>query len=105
MTRSEIVETVARERRVETMLRNIAKTPLTADLQDLCQMVYVILLEFDEEKIVDLWEKGEINFFIARVLMNQYQSVKSPFFNTYRKRQRRQVPLEDNMEISDERDS
>ena len=98
----EIVERIARERRVETMLRNIAKTPLTADLQDLCQMVYVILLEFDEEKIVDLWEKGEINFFIARVLMNQYQSVKSPFYALYRKRQRKQVPIEDYLNIADD---
>lgn len=102
MTRREIVEQLAREQRVETMLRNIAKTPITADLQDLCQMVYLTLLTFDESKIVDLWEKEQINFFIARILMNQYQSVKSPFYALYRKRQRKQVPIEDYMDIADE---
>lgn len=103
MTRQEIVERVAREQRVETILRNIAKAPVEGDLEDLCQMVYLILLTFDEDKIIDLWERDEINFFIARILMNQYQSVKSPFFATYRKRQRKQVPIEDYMDlISDE---
>lgn len=102
MTRREIVEQLAREQRVETMLRNIAKTPITADLQDLCQIVYLTLLTFDESKIVDLWEKEQINFFIARILMNQYQSVKSPFYALYRKRQRKQVPIEDYMDIADE---
>ena len=98
----EIVERIAKERRVETILRNIAKTPLTADLQDLCQMAYGTLLEFDEDKVVELWERGEMNFFIARILMNQYQSVRSPFFRIYRKRQRRQVPIEDYMDLPDE---
>lgn len=102
MTRREIVEQLAREQRVETMLRNIAKTPITADLQDLCQMVYLTLLTFDESKIVDLWEKEQINFFIARILMNQYQSVKSPFYALFRKRQRKQVPIEDYLNIADD---
>ena len=98
----EIVERIAKERRVETILRNIAKPPLTADLQALCQMAYVTLLEFDEDKVGELWERGEMNFFIARILMNQYQSVRSPFFRIYRKRQRRQVPIEDYMDLPDE---
>ena len=51
---------------------------------------------------MDLWERDEINFFIARILMNQYQSVKSPFYALYRKRQRKQVPIEDYMDIADE---
>lgn len=102
MTRQEIVERLAKERRVETMLRNIAKTPVSGDLEDLCQMVYLTLLTFDEAKVVDLWEKEQINFFIARILMNQYQSVKSPFFTTFRKRQRRQVPIEDYLNLADD---
>lgn len=102
MTKYEIVEKLAQERRVETMLHNIAKCPVTAELKDLCQMVYITLLEFDEDKIIDLWEKDEINFFIARILMNQYNSVKSPFYRMFRKRQRQQVQLEDYMKMEDE---
>ena len=55
-SRETIVETLARERRVEQMVVNIAHQTLTPDLEDLCQMVYLILLEYDEAKLQDLWE-------------------------------------------------
>ena len=81
----EIIEQLARERRVETMLANIAKRPVSGNLEDLCQMVYLILLEYDGAKIEDLWENGQINFFIARILLNQYKSSNSPFYKLFRK--------------------
>ena len=80
MTRFEIVETLAREQRVETFIRNVARTSrLAPDLQDLAQMVYLALLTYDEDKIVDLWESDAIDFFIARVILNQYRSRDSPW--------------------------
>lgn len=85
MTRTEIVERLARERRVETMVENIARQPLDADLSDLAQMVYLILLEYDEDKLADLWEHGQIQFFIARIIINQYRSTSSPFYKQIRK--------------------
>ena len=81
----EIIDQLARERRVETMLANIAKRPVSGTLEDLCQMVYLILLEYDGAKIEDLWENGQINFFIARILLNQYKSSNSPFYKLFRK--------------------
>lgn len=81
----EIVTQMARERRVETMVENIAKQPLDADLKDLSQMVYVILLEYDEDKLKDLWEHGQMNFFVARIILNQYRSANSPYFKLFRK--------------------
>ena len=89
-----MVEKLARERRVETMVENIAKQPLTADLKDLAQMVYLILLEYDEGKLQDLWEHGQINFFIARVILNQYRSANSPFHKLFRKYGRRTEDIE-----------
>jgi hypothetical protein len=90
----EMVARIARERRVETMVENIAKRPLSADLEDLSQMVYVILLEYDETKLQDLWEHGQINFFIARIILNQYRSVNSPFHKLFRKYGRLQENIE-----------
>ena len=75
------------------MVENIARQPLDADLRDLAQMVYLILLEYDEEKIVDLWENKEINFFIARIILNQYRSDHSAFHNLFRKFQDRSVNI------------
>lgn len=74
-----IIETLAKERRVEALVENIAHHSLTADLKDLCQMVYLVLLEYDETKLLDLWENDQINFFLARIIINQYRSSNSPF--------------------------
>lgn len=81
----EIIDTLARERRVEKMVENIAHQSLTPSLKDLSQMVYLILLEYDEAKIQDLWENGQIAFFLARIIVNQYRSSSSPFHAVYRK--------------------
>ena len=86
-----IIETLANQRRVEALVENIAHHALTADLKDLCQMVYLILLEYDETKLLDLWENDQINFFLARIIINQYRSSNSPFHTIFRKMQERCV--------------
>lgn len=90
----EMVAKLAQERRVETMVENIAGQPLDTDLKDLSQMVYLILLEYDEDKLLDLWDNGQINFFIARIILNQYRSTNSPFHKLYRKYARRTEDIE-----------
>lgn len=102
MTRREIIETLAHEKRVEALVVNIARHPLTDDLRDLCQMVYVILLEYDEEKIQDLWENDQIDFFIIRILLNQYKSANSPFYKMFRKFQSRSVYMGVGTNINDD---
>ena len=92
--KSEIVARIAQERRVETMVENIAKTPLTPDLKDLSQMVYLILLEYDESKLRDLWDHGQMNFFIARIILNQYRSTNSPYYKLFRKYARKAEEIE-----------
>ena len=86
-----IIDTLARERRVEALVENIAHHSLTDDLKDLCQMVYLVLLEYDETKLLDLWENEQMNFFLARIIINQYRSSNSPFHTIFRKMQERSV--------------
>lgn len=102
MTKEQIIETLARWKRVEALVENIAHHSLTADLEDLCQMVYVILLEYDEAKLQDLWDNNEMNFFLARIILNQYRSSNSPFHATYRKMQERTVSIGVGANINDE---
>lgn len=97
-----IIETLAAQRRVEAMVENIAHHSLTADLKDLCQMVYLVLLEYDEDKLQDLWENNQINFFLARIIINQYRSSNSPFHTIFRKFQERSVSLGVGANITDE---
>ena len=95
-----IIETLAKDRRVEALGENIAHHSLTADLKDLCQMVYLILLEYDEPKLQDLWENDQMNFFLARILLNQYRSSNSPFHAIFRKYQERSLSIGDGISIN-----
>ena len=83
------------------MVENIANHSLTADLKDLCQMVYMILLEYDEVKLQDLWENDQMNFFLARIILNQYRSSNSPFHTIFRKFQERSVYMGVGADIND----
>lgn len=85
MTKAEIVAQLAADGVVEEMCRKTAHTgELTPDLQDLAQGVYLILLEYNEARLVDLYETGALGFFIARIICNQYLSKNSPFFHLFR---------------------
>lgn len=85
MDKNQIITEIARKKMVEQMVQNIAHQSLSADLKDLCQMVYLILLEYDEQKLQDLWSNNQMNFFLARIIINQFRSTNSPFHTIYRK--------------------
>lgn len=80
MTKSEVVDMIARAKLVEELVTNITHVGSGADVQDLIQEIYLALLTTDESKIIDLYVNGQIRFFIARVIINQYFSSKSPFY-------------------------
>ena len=81
MTAREIVERIAQEQRVEQITARIAGvSALTADLQDLSQMIYVALLEYGDERIIDLWESDAINFLIVRLVIFNLRSKTSRYY-------------------------
>lgn len=80
---SEIVEQLGREKRVEQIVLRIAGcSALSADLQDLCQMIYLNLLEYDADKLVNLWESDAINFLIVRLVLFNLRSKTSRYYYT-----------------------
>lgn len=96
-----IIADLARERAVEKMVARIAHRDLDADLADLSQMVYCILCEYDEERIVDLWEHGQMNFFLARIILNQYRSNRSTYYAEICRFRSRSVNIGAGADISD----
>lgn len=102
MTRQEIAEQLARERVVEQLVCNTAHAPLSADLQDLCQIVYLILLTYDEDKIIRLWESGAIRFFLARVISNQLHLPRSQFDAQIRRFRSRSEDITQHYDLPDE---
>ena len=101
ITKDEIIRTLATTQRVEQLVMNITHHELTADLKDLCQIVYLVLLEYDETKLQDLWEHNEMDFFLARVIINQYRSSNSPFHYQIRKFRERSVSMGVGADIND----
>ena len=95
----EIIAKIAEDRLVETMICNIVKrSTLSSDLRDLSQMVYLVLLEYDSDKVCELWHNGEIRFFIARIILNNINSKSSPFYRIIRKFSDRSEELGPNQE-------
>jgi len=49
------------------------------DAQDLTQEVYVIMLEYDKDKLTTIYSNGHLKFWAARVMLNQYLRSNSDF--------------------------
>ena len=96
MSRKEIVEDLARRKRVEEFLGKLARGKWTAEMSDLVQDIYLTLLTYDEEKIVGMHERGQLDWFVARIVTNQFSSKTSPFYYTYARRYCRLLPDEEN---------
>ncbi len=80
MTRAEIVETLAREKRVEQICSLVTHWPAgEPDLKDLGQHIYLVRLGYDEKRLQDLGDHGEINFIIVRLALNNFRSATSRF--------------------------
>ena len=43
----------------------------------------LILLEMNNDKLFDIYNKGHLNFFYARICTNQWHTTTSPFYNKY----------------------
>ncbi len=92
MTKTEIVHSLAQARVVEDITVRVAKaSALTPELQDLAQIVYVALLSMDDDKLADLYESGQVNYFIVGIVRKQYWSQTSPFFHKFREFSKRNV--------------
>jgi hypothetical protein len=101
MDKMSIIAELARNKVVETMVKNVTYKPLNDDTKDLVQMVYLILLEYDDAKLQDLWNNNQMSFFIARIIINQFRSHNSPYHTIFRKFQERSTDIT-GMDWSDE---
>ena len=66
-----------------TIIQNMSVKDSHKD--DLFQELILILLTYDNGKLVKMYTDKQIKFFIARILCNQYYSVHSFFYKTYKK--------------------
>lgn len=80
MTNNEIIE--SNYNLIKKICSNICKNKDLID--DLIQEIFIILLTTDNDKLNELVNNKELNFFVTRVVTNQWASKSSPFYRTYR---------------------
>ena len=81
----EIVNELSRSNTVEKIIYKLlpcSKNPFDYP-EDLIQDIYVLLLEKDDKLIVDLYERGELGYYILKVVRNQLLSANSPYYTKY----------------------
>ena len=83
MTKEEVVEYIARSKLIQECIKVVTGGVWRSEYDDLVQDVLIELL--DQSKVVDLYKKGELKFYIMRVVRNNIQSATSRFFYRYRR--------------------
>lgn len=85
MDKYEIIDKLARDGDIEKIVHKLSKdskNPFDC-LEDLIQDIYIILLEKEDKFIEELYERGELGFWILRIVRNQLLSKNSKYYYTY----------------------
>ena len=83
MSTREVVERVAREGWVEECIKTVSGGVWRSEYSDLCQDILQELL--DQEKIVGLYQRNQLKYYIMRIVRNNLQSCTSRFYYRYRR--------------------
>jgi hypothetical protein len=51
---------------------------------DLKAEVFLVLCEMNEEKLIGMYERNELKFYIVRIMLNMIKSDRSNFYKSYR---------------------
>ena len=101
---NKIVERIAKEGLVESIIKNISKNSNDEDLKDLSIDIYLELLEKDEDCLLGIYERGQMNYYLSRIIMNNLNSKTSRFYYIYKKNKKRLTQMEDATEKGEEPD-
>lgn len=85
MTKYEIIDELSKDSTVEKIIYKLlpaSKNRFDCP-EDLIQDIYVLLLEKDDKLIIDLYNKGELGYYLLRIAKNQLLSANSPYFYKY----------------------
>jgi hypothetical protein len=100
MVNINIIKQLAENKTIEEVISNIIGRQYDQTEQDLAQDLYMSLLEKDPELIENLYFKGDLQYFITRMVIQNVNSKNSPYYYTYKIPQRIMVDISD---INDEK--
>lgn len=61
--------------------------------EDLKSELFLVIAELDENKLIELYKKNQLKFYMVRVMINMVRSSKSKFYKNYRNYQE-YIPIE-----------
>ena len=85
MTKCDVVEKLYKDGTVDRIIYKLlssSKNPFDCP-EDLIQDIYLLLLQKDDDLIVNLYNKGEIGFYLLKIAKNQLLSANSPYYQKY----------------------
>ena len=85
MTSNQIINELAKNKVIEKLVANISPDDNPQDNQDLSQLIYLTLLEKPNSLIEDLYSKGELIFYVIRIITRNVYSTTSPYYRTIKK--------------------
>ena len=78
-----VVEYIAQSKLIQECILVVTGGVWRSEYDDLVQDILIELL--NQTKIVDLYEKGQLKFYVMRIVRNNIQSNTSRFFYRYRR--------------------
>ena len=84
MTKEEVVEYIARSKLIQECIKVVTGGVWRSEYDDLVQDLLVEFLD-QGKKIVDLYKKGQLRYYVVRVVRNNLQSCTSRFYYRYRR--------------------
>lgn len=78
-----IINELERNNTIRELCENMRVS--SADVDDLVQEIYLILLEYDNEKVINMYNNKQLKFFLVGIIQRQYHSVTSPYYKKYKK--------------------
>ena len=84
MTKEEVVEYIARSKLIQECILIVTGGVWRSEYDDLVQDLLVEFLD-QGKKIVDLYKKGQLRYYVVRVVRNNLQSCTSRFYYRYRR--------------------
>ena len=104
MTKYEIIDELSKSNTVEKIIFKLlpcSKNPFDCP-EDLIQDIYLLLLQKDDDLIVNLYNKGELGYYLLKIARNQLLSKNSPYYTKYIKFRAQSDELEKGAHITTE---
>ena len=92
---AEIINELAKNKVIEKLVANISPEGDSPDTSDLSQLIYLTLLEKPNSLIEDLYSKGELIFYVIRIITRNVYSTTSPYYRTIKKFKNKTTDIDD----------